>query len=79
MLGLSIYQHRGVSEDNEHTLPASTIYIIYCSIYIFNNVHDSMFFVPFQQFEAFKKHTNSMLQKEKELNEKLRHLAGWNT
>ncbi|XP_064614510.1 coiled-coil domain-containing protein 89-like [Liolophura sinensis] len=29
-----------------------------------------------KEFEAFKKHANSMLQKERELNERLRHLAG---
>lgn len=30
-----------------------------------------------QDFEAFKKYSNTLLQKEKEINERLRHLAEW--
>ena len=29
-----------------------------------------------QEFEAYKKHTSALLKKEKELNERLRHLCG---
>ena len=32
---------------------------------------------PFQEFDAFKKHTGNLLKQEKELNEKLRFLIGW--
>ena len=33
--------------------------------------------VYLQDFEAFKKYSNSLLQKEREINDRLKHLAEW--